>query len=407
MKTHLRSSLLMNWNLCLSEVRSHKTRSFISSFGVFLGVATLLLMFSFLRGIRKDVNEYLDRMGGLSIVKIESRKAETDAEKLEFKRSPGLKLSQIEAVRPRLPGMDRVLPMFTDRAEVSSGGKSARAGITAVGPDHLEMFDYQVASGRAFGRADFDNAAHVCIIGSQVADRLFPKIKNVIGQRILYGKTSLEIVGILYTENRWDRRSRELLFPFSLYQRQIGGQDPAMDIIKIKLKPGAGPADFSKALKNELIALHRGVEDFEVILSEDKMEEQAETDKALVIMLWAVAILSLLLGGISITNIMFASLGDRIREIGLHKALGATKLDLFLQFIIESILLCVVGGLPGMALGAIPAALPEGILPMKLSLAFQDYSFSFGCVVLVGFLAGIFPALKAAKMPPIEALQYG
>ena len=397
----------MNFSLCLGEVRSHKTRSFISSFGVFLGVATLLLMFSFLRGIRKDVNEYLDRMGGLSVIKIESRKAETDEEKLEFKRSPGLKLSQIESARPRLPGMDRVLPQFSDRGEVIAGGKSARAGVNAVGPDHLEMFDYRIASGRAFNRADFVSAARVCIIGSRLAERLFPKTGKVIGQRVIFGKLSLEIIGLIYTENRWDRRSGELLFPFSLYQLQIGGLDPAMDLIKIKLKPGTQPAEFAKNLRTELLAQHRGAEDFEVILSEDKMAEQAETDKALVVMLWAVALLSLLLGGISITNIMFASLGDRIREIGLHKALGATRLDLFLQFIIESILLCVVGGLPGMALGAMPAALPEGILPMKLSLALQDYFFSFGCVVLVGFLAGIFPALKAANMPPIEALQYG
>ena len=407
MTSHFRASLLMNFRLCFLEVKSHKTRSFISSFGVFLGVATLLLMFSFLRGIRKDVNQYLDRMGGLSVIKVEKQDASTREEKLIFRRSPGLKLSQFQTIAARFPEIDKLLPeASTGRTEFKANGQSSGGRGVAVSLYHMATFDYQIATGRAFSQSDFSNQAKVCIIGNRLAGQLFPRGENPLGKRLTFGTLTLEIIGTLYTENRFDRRSRECLFPFPLYISNIGGSDPDISLLKMKLKPDVPPTEFAKTLHAELIAMHRGVEDFEVVLSEDKMEEQQETDQALVILLWAVAILSLVLGGISITNIMFASLGDRIREIGLHKALGATRLDLFLQFIIESILLCVVGGLPGMALGSLPAALPEGLLPIKLALSIQDYFFSVGCVVFIGFFSGIFPALKAAKMPPIEALQY-
>jgi putative ABC transport system permease protein len=131
------------------------------------------------------------------------------------------------------------------------------------------------------------------------------------------------------------------------------------------------------------------------------------TTKALNILLAILSILSLLTGGVSIMNIMFATIGDRIREIGLRKALGAHRSDLFVQFLIEAVLLCLVGGALGMIMGSVPSVLPKELFPMDPHLFQTDYLLALGFIIMVGIFAGMFPAMRAANMRPIEALQYG
>jgi putative ABC transport system permease protein len=236
--------------------------------------------------------------------------------------------------------------------------------------------------------------------------RMFPEAKSPLGKNIVFDNMTLKIIGTLYTEDRWDRRSRALIFPITTYLTYVGGTDAKMSELRIKVESIKALEPVREKVYARLLSLHRGVSDFDIVLNEDKLEEMENTQRALNILLYVVAILALFTGGISIMNIMFATIGDRIREIGLRKALGAHKSDLFVQFLIEAVLLCFVGSIPGMLFGSIPTFLPKELLPMTPTLGSGDYLLSIGFTIFVGLMAGVFPALRAANMRPIEALQY-
>jgi ABC-type antimicrobial peptide transport system permease subunit len=161
-----------------------------------------------------------------------------------------------------------------------------------------------------------------------------------------------------------------------------------------------------KEITNQMRILHRGVEDFELEVNQDKINEMKNASLGMKILLSAIAVISLVAGGVSIMNIMFATIEDRIREIGVRKALGARKADIFMQFIIEAVLISFVGGFLGMFLGSVITFLPESVFPIKPFLNLSDYLIALGFTLLAGVASGLFPALKAAKMQPVEALRY-
>ncbi|MFC1585821.1 ABC transporter permease [Fibrobacterota bacterium] len=403
----LASLLSINIRLCLIEMYSNKTRSVISSFGIFLGVATLLVLLSFIRAMNKDVAEKVVTMGGLDIIEIKQLEAETPQEELDFRRSPGLLISQLERLREDIPEIEMVLPQVSQgHQEPTWAGKRGHAHPEAVGFHHLEVYNYVITAGRAFTRDDYGRSARVCVVGSGVVDRIFPPGMDPLGQKITFMGITLEIIGIIKSEGRWDRRSRALLYPFPTYVKHLGGVNGRLEQVNVKIGDVEKVRETQSAITARLTELHRGVQDFDVVLNEERIKEMEATNNALNILLAVIALLSIFTGGVSIMNIMFAVIGDRIREIGLRKALGARKRDLFVQFVVESILLCCVGAIPGMLAGSIPAWLPDEIFPMEPFLRTGDYILALGFTTGIGFFAGLFPALKAANMKPIEALQY-
>jgi putative ABC transport system permease protein len=290
--------------------------------------------------------------------------------------------------------------------EPTWAGKRGHAHPEAVGPHHLSVYNYQVAAGRGFSVDDFERSARVCIVGNGVVDRTFPPGMDPLGQKITFLGISFEIIGLFHSEGRWDRRSRALLYPYNTYEKYIGGVSGRLEQVNVKIEDVEQVREVKAAITARLTELHRGVQDFDIVLNEERIKEMEATNNALNILLAVLALLSIFTGGVSIMNIMFAVIGDRIREIGLRKALGARKRDLFVQFVIESILLCCVGAVPGMLAGSVPSWLPAELFPMEPFLLYSDYFLALGFTAGIGFFAGLFPALKAANMKPIEALQY-
>ncbi len=397
----------MNTRLCISEILSNKTRSLISSFGIFLGVATLLILLSFMRAMQKDVNEKVVKMGGIDIIEIQQVEPETPEEELEFRRSPGLRLQNILDMKEQLHIIQEVLPEKSHgHSEITFAGNSGRGSVEAISYPHFKLFNFELGGGRYFSEDEYERGAKVGLMGLHLAERIFPPGTDPIGKKVSVLGQTLQIIGTIKTEQRWDRRARTIIYPFPTYQKYIGGVNSPLSSIKLKMADAKNLKTAKSAIVQYLLPVHRGVEDFDVILNEDKIKEMEATGKALNILLTIVATLSLFTGGISIMNIMFAVIGDRIREIGLRKALGAKKSDLFMQFMIESVLLCCTGALPGLFLGSIPAWLPSDLFPVEPFLNMGDYWLAMGFTLSVGLFAGFFPALKAANMRPIEALQY-
>jgi ABC-type antimicrobial peptide transport system permease subunit len=386
---------------------SNKVRSIISSFGIFLGAASLLVNVTFLRGMDANVKYNMDKIGGLSILTIRNREAKNEQEMLAFHRSPGLTMRQMVRLRDSIDGVEYLLPEGDLHWEhIAGGGKRTGAIILAVGPHHLETYNYAIAAGTGMTRKHHSRAERVCLAGPRVARRLFGDPRTALGKKIRNRGVSYEVVGILETGERFDRRSRELLIPYSTYQALFAGRSRSIEEMALKVRDVEKIAGIKQRIETALLGMHRGARDFDVEASIDKIKEMEAAAMGIQVVVIAIAAISLTVGGISIMNIMFGTIGDRIREIGIRKALGARRVDLFSQFVMEAVLLSLVGGIPGIALGAAITLLPEGTFPFTPQLVAGDYVLAALFVVVAGLGSGVFPAMKAAGMEPVEALRY-
>jgi putative ABC transport system permease protein len=213
-------------------------------------------------------------------------------------------------------------------------------------------------------------------------------------------------VGVLDTEGMHGRRTMECLFPYSLYTTKVAHPNHEVEEVALLLESVAYVDRAKRELYRAIKTEHRGVEDFEIDAGYDKIKEMEIASRGMKVILWSIAAISLLVGGVSIANIMFATIGDRIREIGIRKALGAKSHDLFVQFVIEAVLVCLVGGGPGMLLGGAVTFIPEGTFPFEPALTVADYAAALTFTIAAGLFSGLFPALRAARMQPVEALRY-
>ncbi|MFP4417235.1 MAG: ABC transporter permease [Fibrobacterota bacterium] len=399
--------LSTNVRLCILEIVSNKARAFITSLGIFLGVASLLVNLAFVRAMEENLLENMERIGGLNIITAKMIEPITREEKVMFQRSPGLTVGDGQILEREIPEIVGVVKQHDFHWErFSSEGKQTGGILKAVDENFFSVYNYSVGSGRTLTPMDLQQKAQVCVVGPRLVERLYENGGDPLGKKLTVNSLTLTIVGVLSSEGMRSRRDMECLFPYSVYQEKIGGIGRAVEELAL-LVDGSGDIDQVRTrVANRLVALHRGVRDTEIETNADKIQEMKSAQAGIQILLWSIALISLLVGGISIMNIMFATIGDRIREIGIRKALGAQKLDIFMQFIIEAILVCAVGGIPGMLLGALITLAPQGTFPFVPQLTVADYSLAFGFTVMSGFLSGLFPALKAAEMQPVEALRY-
>jgi len=399
--------LTINFRLCILEITSSLSRTAITTLGLFLGVASLLVNLAFVRGMNDDLRTNMEQIGGLNILTVRQIEAETPQEQKRFQRSPGLSFDQLDSVSSDLPYVSTVLRSHEIGWNRFNGaGNRSHGFVIACGPQYFPIFNYSVAEGRLLDEDDMRNNRPVCIIGKRIAERLFPGM-DPIGQRITIRRTySLTVVGILDSKSVRSRRDIECCIPFPLYASRFRNADRNLESASIVLTSSDSAEKARSILYQRIKAKHRGVEDFDIELSVDKIKEMRAASMAMKIVLLSIALISLLVGGISIMNIMFATIGDRIREIGIRKALGAKRYDLFIQFILEAILVCFFGGIPGMALGASVIFAPEDFFPYIPRLTTTDFTVAFIFLIVSGILSGLFPALRAANMQPVEALRY-
>jgi putative ABC transport system permease protein len=370
-------------------------------------VASLLVNLAFVRGMNDDLRTNMEQIGGLNILTVRTIEAETPQEQKVFQRSPGLSFEQLDTVSTDLPYVTTVLRSHElGWSRLSGAGNRSYGYIIACDPPYFPIFNYSVEKGRLLDDDDMHSGKPVCIIGKRVAERLFPGM-DPIGQRITIRRTySVTVVGLLDSKSVRSRRDIECCIPFPLYASRFENANRDLESASIVLTSSDMAEKARSILFGRIKARHRGVEDFDIELSADKIKEMRAASMAMKIVLLSIAFISLLVGGISIMNIMFATIGDRIREIGIRKALGAKRYDLFIQFILEAILVCFFGGLPGMALGASVIFAPDGVFPYIPRLTTTDFSVAFVFLIVSGILSGLFPALRAANMQPVEALRY-
>ncbi len=401
----------------LREVWAHKFRSFLSMIGIILGVAALVAMVGVVQGMIGNVRIYFESTGGITRLYVEDR--EPPEEQQAFAHlSPGRTYQDALAVMVGSPLARIIDPVVNLRwTRYQYQRNNTWAPLRGVLPEKLEVLNQAVGEGRFISDLDIEHASMVVVLGSDVSSRLFSPNEPAVGKKIRLGQNTYTVIGVMEAmggaqatrgRNPFRFMNRVAYVPITTAMKRIQGNESLQEL-NVHIHDVAYMEDAIEQLENILLQTHRGVLDFEIRTMEEQLAEFQKMEKTFTFALGGVAGISLLIGGIGIMNVMLAVINERIREIGVRKAIGARGYDIFIQFLAESVVISVLGGIIGViaSVGLVEllrSSIPDENFIIILSPQAMVAGFIFSATI--GVLSGIYPALKAANLNVIEALRY-
>lgn len=372
-------------------------RTALTLLGIVIGVTSVIVMLAIGEGSKRQVIEQMSAFGSNLIYL--GRQAPSP-------RAPRgiLTLDDVAAIAT-LPQVIRIMPVNGEDALVRRGSVDLQAFIHGSGLDFPIIYNWSTVQGRYFDAGEEARAAAVAVLGKHVREQLFTHEENPIGQFILIGNTPFEVIGVLAGKGASsgdEDNDKQIVVPYSTASvRLFGKQEP--EFVAIAAADASRVKQTEQAIDNLMLNLHRGVRDYKLYNNAALIQAEARTQNSLALMLGAIAAISLLVGGIGVMNIMLMSVRERTREIGIRMATGARQSDILRQFLSESALLTVLGGLTGIALAW---ALGAGLRLTGMQLAFSPLATlaAFACALFTGILFGFMPARQAARLDPVKAL---
>jgi putative ABC transport system permease protein len=333
------------------------------------------------------------------------------------KKSLGVSLRDGEAISEAVPGVEMVIPRIEVKAyKIIAPGRKTKAKVLGISWRFPRVATVSLAEGRMFDTRDEQEYAQVCVIGQEVRRSLFG-YGPAIGKHLKVNDVWLEVVGLFAGEEPGSASSKdvpvasnaqEIWIPVSTAMRKFDRDplDAPVDELLVELKEGASTRDAATLIRPLLERLHGGADDYEIVVPEALLEQSRQTQRIFNIVMGSIAGISLLVGGIGIMNIMLASVLERTREIGVRRAIGATRRDIRSQFVIESFAISFIGGVAGIIIGVVLARVVAAYAGWPTVITISSLVLSTGVSISVGLVSGIYPAARAAELNPVEALRY-
>ncbi len=399
--------------MAINSLKVNKLRSALTSLGIIIGVSAVIIMLAIGTGASKQVQANMESMGS-NLLTIRSTSARTGGVSLGIGTRPSLTLKDATAIEKMIPDIDAVAPVSNESKQVMYGNQNWQTTVYGTTPKYLYAKNYEIDLGRRFSFEDVKNSAKVCLIGSTVATELFGDV-SPIDKVIRIGNVPFKVLGTLKTKGSSGPFDQDdlIFIPITTAQKKLFGVS-FPGTVKMIIVKGQDADTLNNVEKNieELLKQRHNigknqVNDFEIRNSAEFQEKMKSTVQTFAILLASIASVSLLVGGIGIMNIMLVSVTERTKEIGIRMAIGARASDIRWQFLIESFLLSMIGGLIGVATGIIGAKSVEFFSEgMSISISLFSIFLSLGFSGLVGIAFGYYPAYKASLLNPIDALRY-
>lgn len=390
--------LTETFKISVTALNANKIRTSLTMLGVIIGVSAVVLLISLGRGIQNYITDQFEALGSNLIFVSPGRVSFNRDPSESFSRNK-LEEKHIRLIQTQAPNsFEYISPVISVGETVKYKTNNYFASVNALNEDGDKIFNYEVDKGRFFTKSEVRAKAKVVLIGKEVQKELFPN-RDPIGQKVKIGKNYYEVIGTYKEKGR--NFDEQVVIPYTSAKESFG----LSNISNIAMKAG-NTDNIDKNMRQIEKALLRDLEedDFTVLSQKDVLNSIQNILQILTLGLGAIAGISLLVGGIGIMNIMLVSVTERTREIGLRKAVGATPVDIANQFLFESTLLSVGGGIIGIILGWLGSLVARNFLRTEVPWWSVLLAFSFAAIV--GIIFGTYPAVKASKKDPIEALRY-
>ncbi len=397
--------------VALSALRANKMRSFLTMLGIVIGVAAVIAMVAIGKGAQKSIS---DRIAGLGTTLLTVRPGGARGFGVATDDNAKLTVKDAKALETRGKNFAAIGPEMGKRAMFQYGTTNAMTQITGAMPNYTEIRKFTLASGRMFNDAEEAGMRRVAVVGSAVIDNLgLQTPEALVGENVRIGGLQFQVIGVFASKGQaggfGNNPDDFVLIPLSTAQFRVMGSDRLSNIGVLAISEDKIPqaqADIQSILRREHRLPTEKKDDFDIRNQAEFLNTFAETTKTFTFLLAGIAAVSLLVGGIGIMNIMLVSVTERTREIGVRKALGATRGAILLQFLIEAVVLCLLGGLVGVFLGTGSASLLNNLGGFNTTVDLSAVALAFVFSATVGVLFGVWPARRAAALDPIAALRY-
>ncbi len=406
-------STLEAFAVALRGLAANTLRSGLTMLGIVIGVAAVIAMTSIGEGAQRRVTGQITSLG-TNLVLVLPRKPTADELVGVTGRSDGLVRADADAIARRIPTVELVAPSINVQGTVTRLDRTFEGSVEGTTPDYQIVRNFRAARGRFLTRADLEEWRQVTVLGVEAAAGLFPPGVDPIGQDVRIKGERFVVVGVMQPKGQifFTNFDEKVFIPITTAGKRLTG-DEKLGSLQVEARSAALVAETRDAVEALLHERHQGVPDYRIRSQDEFLQTLRQTITTFRLLLGGIAAISLLVGGIGIMNIMLVSVTERTREIGVRKAVGATRADILRQFLIEAVAISIVGGLIGIAAGVglgegVARLLSEGLPGDRWESVVAPGSIlvAVAFAVAVGVLFGLYPAARAAALDPVEALRY-
>ncbi len=396
--------------IAFKALNNNKLRCFLTMLGIIIGVASVITMLAIGQGSKNSIKAQISEMGS-NMIMIHPGNMQRGGVRQSADDMQTLTVADYEALQT-LPGVAAISPSVNSGGQLVNGNNNYPSSIYGITPDYLNIRKFKIKDGSMFSEQDIKQAAKVCVLGKTVVDNLFPSGEDPVGRVIRFGKIPLTVIGVLEskgTNSMGQDQDDVVLAPYTTVMKRILAIDYIQGIFASAVDETHTEETIDQ-ITETLRERHRlkpeADNDFDIRSQQELSQMMNSTSDMMTVLLACIAGISLLVGGIGIMNIMYVSVTERTREIGLRMSIGARGVDILSQFLIEAIIISVSGGIIGVLVGVIASWLVNLIAHWPVYIQAYSVVLSFAVCTVTGVFFGWYPARKAANLDPIEALRY-